>query len=270
MRSSRAILLALCFLPSAAWATLGLDATANPSGAIIRATEQNQSTSGTTIVTPSFSTGGSNRLLVAMLVTDSSSVPFPATLSGGGLAWTKQGNSIDNSGATNESGVAFYTAPAASTLSSVTVTATFANAATALNARVAGLYLWAVFDSNGAMPGIGNNGGINNGASGTLNATVNVGTIGSWLFVICLQTVGNSTVLTADANTTADVNFTATAFGDTWLIGRYKNNPTTATGNQTIGSSATDTSNYTIAQEITPGVPAGGTAHHRPLLGVGT
>lgn len=241
---------------SFAYGAIAFDTTANPGGAIIGATDDNVF-SGNTTVTPSFSTAAGNRLLLAFLFADTGQAVYPAVVTGAGLTWTLRASTISTV-FLNDFGVAIYSAFATSTVSSATVTATWANGATPDARRSSAVYIVALSGTPTSEAAcFGNSGGLidDTGNPHVINATVNVSHTGSWLLGIFAVTSQDSTNLVADAATTAAAN-KIFATGDSLLMGYFKNNPTVATGNQTFGSSATASFPVTIALEILAAGPA--------------
>lgn len=246
----RAALLILLLVPALARADIAFDTTANPAGAPVAGTDDNVF-SGNTTTTASFSTAGGNRLLLALVFGDTGLAIFPATVSGASLTWTLRASTISTT-FLNDSGVAIYSAYASSTVSSATVTVTWANAATPDARRSSAIYVLALTGTpTTESASFGNSGGLidDSGNPQTINATVNVSHTGSWLLGIFSIADQHSTNPVPDASTTAGAT-KIFATGDSLLVGYFASNPTSATGNQTIGSSAVDGFPYTIALEI--------------------
>lgn len=250
-------------------AQLALDATAHPGGAPISGT-QDHVTTGNTLAATAFSTAAGARVLVAKLFADGGNASWPATLSGCSLSWTLRVSAISTT-FLNDSGVAIYTAFASGTLTSCTVTATYANAATGGATHTSALYLWALsstpaFTDDNSVIGDSKQ-SLNESTTATMNLTPSPVKTGSWLFGVWSHT-NNGVTPTADSNTSAfDGTFTPSG-SDRVVVGRYKTSGTVATATAatpvTFGCSSSNTFYYLSALEIEVATAAGGTT---PIYG---
>jgi hypothetical protein len=257
-------------LSAPADAALGIDATAHPGGVINNiVTTKTGVSSYSNAVTPSFSTGAGPILLVLQIYADGSFHPFPVTVAGASLTWTRRVTHVSSVTFPNDYGNEIWTAYSATgNLSAQTVTVTFANTSAANGP--AGIQL-AVITGVGATEAasIGNTGGFMDdsvsGVSQAVTATVTPTATGSWLIGLFCQS-NDSTQLTADSNTSAfDFTRNTTDFNsssDFAGFGRYKVSSTVATTTSgtpvTFGSSTSIIFGHSSALEIVASSAGGG------------
>jgi hypothetical protein len=209
--------------------------------------------------TASFTTGGPNRLMVAVVIASGYTsysvkpVVFPVTVSGASLSWTQVYSEIFPSGTyANMAGVSIWTAPAVSTLTSQTVSVSWQNATNYANV------LLSVYSLANAQTTIGGSGGVMD-PSGSNNvaieATLTVKSKGSYIVGGMLDTQQNTGFVSDGyllANTTVDNQFN----GERNSLGSiHKTTVTSATGSLTVGTARTNTYQVAAAVEIMPATP---------------
>jgi hypothetical protein len=262
----KALLLLGLLLPRLALATLALDTTAHPSGAMIvthlngsAGSTQAATNGATSIVSPTFSTAGTNRLIVALVALtpggNALTASWPITVTGGSLTWTEQRRDPWVSPYANLGGASIWTAFASSTLTSVAVTATRSGTPPfSSNDRIQGVI--AVLAITGASSTVGAVNGLVNvadpPASGsTLAVAVTPSSTGSWVVGIGGNDNSNA-ALTANTTTSAfDDHYEAPA-NDAFFLGRYRvsGSVATTTAGSAVTVGTTNSDNYVFASAI--------------------
>jgi len=197
-----------------------------------------QSTSSTTISSPSFSTVQTNELLLAYVTSDGSSGQTFSSVSGGGLLWTLR-QRTNAQGGTAE----VWQAVAPTVLSNVTVTATRSGGSYQGMMTVAA-FIGASTSTNGAVA-------TANGASGAPTVSLTTTRAGSWVWAVGNDWT-NAVARTVGSNQTKVDEFLAST-GDTYWVQR-QTNVTPASGTVvTINDTAPTTDKWNLsAIEIIP------------------
>jgi hypothetical protein len=184
-----------------------------------------QATTGGSLTTQSFSPGGSERLLVAILLIDAANDDGEPTISGGGLTWTRRQRVTSDSGGTYAE---LWTAwsPGGH---SMAVSAT-------LGSIISGSAVLAVYSVAGASPIVGDASGAAYTGGGPVNVTVTASGPGN-LLVGGFKHGADETGLPPMANTTWDYTLIVPASDGNFAVGRL-DGFTTGTGDVTFGSTA--------------------------------
>lgn len=212
-------------------------------------------TDGTVVVT----TPGTDRLLVAVVTMAGSGLNASHSVSGGGLTWTSQGLSVDADGF---NAVQIWTAPAASAITSQTLTFTMGGS---------GVHDFRVYSFSGAdLADIGATGGVaaTTGTSSTFSMTIEA--VGSYVLGGAVYWNGDTTFV-GTSGFTVDNEQLSAASDDHCNF--HKTTLTSATGALTAG--VTHASGYHAARGVEVKEGSGGgdppaAAPTRTLMGVGT
>jgi hypothetical protein len=205
-------------------------------------------TAGTTVATPAFSTAGSDRLLVAVLVWGTGGTDEePLSIDGGGLTWARIAYSTFMPGAVppGTSGDGIWTAWASDPIMGIVVTGTRSS-----TAETAVMTL-AVYSFAGASPAIGASGMHSNQTGDTaLEVEVDATAAGSWI-IGGFHHGEADMARTPDADTVFDLTDDPASApnGHFQAIGHYRG-VTAAPGAIVIGSADTGTYSLTSGVEI--------------------
>lgn len=193
------------------------------------------------IATPSFTPGGTDRLLVALFILDGGdAINEEATLSGGGLTWTRKDRVTDDGGF----GVAeVWTAWCASP-SSMAVTMEWATA------TPSGSAVLAVYSLDRASQTIGDTGVKFSLTAATVDVTLSVGGADR-LLLGAFKHGTDANGLTADSNTAWDIDFRVPGSASSLAVGRYVP-ATTGAGSITFGATDSEDHSASVGIEIAP------------------
>lgn len=201
--------------------------------AIDKMVTTHQSSAATTIVSPTFSTSGSNELLLAFLTSDGpgGTISF-SSVSGGGLTWTLRKRANSQKGTAE-----IWQAVAANVLSNVSVTAARSSGSWMGSITVVA-FTGADTTTNGATGG-------GSAASGAPTASLTTTKAGSWVWGVG-DDWDNAIARTVGANQTKVDEFLASS-GDTFWV-QSQTNPTPNSGTSvTINDTAPTTDRWNLA-----------------------
>lgn len=233
---------------------ISLDTTAHPSGAAVYTDSSYAVTSQ--IKSPSFSTGGSGRMLVAAVAWEANAQTMnPITISDtASLSWTKAREDTWTSGsAANMAYTQIWEAWAASTLSNTTVTVTRTNTTDQSAGR---LSIYALVGAAQTQTGAAANGKSQaDTTSISIDATLSTTNAKSWV-LFSAMTDGPANALTANASSTF---LPSSPYNDATLgsyATGYLTNPTL--GSVTVGATQSNTYSLISAVEVLPATGGGG------------